>query len=290
MTREEARKLLSGYATGSLTELERQLLFDAALEDQELFDELAAEHAVKELVELPGAKRRLLEALGPEERSFVWWPWATGLAAVVIGAVLWVNRPASAPEEVARVEPPITIAPGVPAPAPAPVVRDAAPVAEEKAVAPEEKAVAPKVADGNAVIREETTPVPAALETRAQLQLPVLVPQPQPGPAAFTQGFAARTNAPTGGGTLTYEVRDTGILRLTPSRDGVLEVTFDGRALYPARPVTAGNTVDVSIPLEAQRLRIQFAISANAPQGEAQSGPSSGTVQLPTVIEIPAQK
>ena len=276
MTREEARKLLSGYATGSLTELEQQLLFDAALEDQELFDELAGEHAVKELVELPGAKRRLLEALGPEERSVVWWPWAAGLAAVLIGALVWVNRPVAAPVEIALVEPPITIAPGVPAPTPASApapeaeVREAAPAAEAKTVEPIESA--------KPVIRDEAAPVLGALEASPA------------APSALAQGFAARASAPAGGGTRVYEVRDTGILRLMPSRDGVLDVTYDGRPLYPARPVAAGTTVDISVPLEAQRLRIQFALSANAPAAEAQSGPTSGTAQLPAVIEIPAQK
>ena len=36
MTSEQARKLLGGYATNSLTEAERKALFDAALDDQEL--------------------------------------------------------------------------------------------------------------------------------------------------------------------------------------------------------------------------------------------------------------
>jgi hypothetical protein len=41
MSREEIQKLIGGYATGSLTAGEQQALFEAALEDQELFDELA---------------------------------------------------------------------------------------------------------------------------------------------------------------------------------------------------------------------------------------------------------
>lgn len=285
MTRDEARKLLSGYATGSLTELEQQLLFDAALEDQELFDELAGEQAVKELVELPGAKRRLLEALGPEEKAVVWWPWAVGLVATVLGVVVWVYRPDAAPVEVARVEAPIVAAPGVPAPAPAP-----APAAAEAVPSVEEKVVA-QVESAKAVVRDEAAPVPAGLETRAQPQLPVLVaPLPSAAPPALAQGFAARQSAAADTGTLVYEVRDTGILRMTPSTDGWLEVTFDGRPLYPARPVTSGSTIDVSVPLEAQRLRIKFAASAFAPDSEARTGASSGTVQLPSLIEIPAQK
>ena len=48
MTRDEIRGLIGGYATGSLSEAERRTLFEAALDDQELFDELAREQALKE--------------------------------------------------------------------------------------------------------------------------------------------------------------------------------------------------------------------------------------------------
>ena len=60
MTPDEARKLLGGYATGLLTEAERTALFAAALEDQELFEELAGEQALKEVLDEPGARQRLM--------------------------------------------------------------------------------------------------------------------------------------------------------------------------------------------------------------------------------------
>src|ERR1017187_7593148 len=41
MSREEIQKLLGGYATDTLSEAERRALFEAAIEDQELFDALA---------------------------------------------------------------------------------------------------------------------------------------------------------------------------------------------------------------------------------------------------------
>ncbi len=41
MTQDEIRKLLGGYATNALTADERRMLFEAALEDQELFNALA---------------------------------------------------------------------------------------------------------------------------------------------------------------------------------------------------------------------------------------------------------
>ena len=47
MKREHVRKLLGGYATGTLTPDEQQALFEAALNDQELFDALAGEEALR---------------------------------------------------------------------------------------------------------------------------------------------------------------------------------------------------------------------------------------------------
>jgi hypothetical protein len=59
----EIRKLLGGYATGTLTEEERNLLFSAALEDQELFNALADEEALRELLAEPATRQILLEEL-----------------------------------------------------------------------------------------------------------------------------------------------------------------------------------------------------------------------------------
>ena len=71
MTPDDARKLLGGYATGSLTEAERTALFEAALEDQDLFDELAGEQVLKEVLDEPGARQRLIAALEPPTASGV---------------------------------------------------------------------------------------------------------------------------------------------------------------------------------------------------------------------------
>ncbi len=111
VTRDDIRKLIGGYATGSLTESERKLLFDAALEDQDLFDELAREQALKDLLEEPGVKQRLLTALSDAApRQVAWWRkplvWsaAGALAAAVAGLSWLLYRPASAPVQIAQVE------------------------------------------------------------------------------------------------------------------------------------------------------------------------------------------
>ncbi len=67
MSQDEIRKLVGGYATGTLTEAERKALFDAALDDQDLFDELAREQSLKELLDSPGARTRLTAVLAPPE-------------------------------------------------------------------------------------------------------------------------------------------------------------------------------------------------------------------------------
>ena len=110
MTRDDARKLIGGYATGSLTESERRLLFEAAMEDQDLFDELAREQELKELLDQPGARDRLIAAVTPAGRSVALkrpvWVWgAIAVAAIVFAVTTWSLLRAPKPAEIARVEP-----------------------------------------------------------------------------------------------------------------------------------------------------------------------------------------
>lgn len=67
MERETWDRLLAEYATGGLSETDRKQLMEAALADQELFEELMAEESVRELIEMPGARARLVAAMEPEE-------------------------------------------------------------------------------------------------------------------------------------------------------------------------------------------------------------------------------
>lgn len=97
MSREEIEKLLGGYATDTLDAAERRALYEAALEDQELFDALAKEQALREVLQDPPARQQLIQALGPARDSLAAgaWRWlrrpallAGGLAAVLIAAGL----------------------------------------------------------------------------------------------------------------------------------------------------------------------------------------------------------
>jgi hypothetical protein len=109
MSREEVRKLLGGYATGTLTPAEQEALFAASLEDQELFDALAAEQSMRDLLRDPAVQAELLAALdgGPPKQP--WWQWRplvagvamAGMAAIGVGTWL-ATREKPAPVVVAE--------------------------------------------------------------------------------------------------------------------------------------------------------------------------------------------
>ena len=108
MKPDEIRKLLGGYATGTLTDRERDLLFSAALQDQTLFDALANEEALRELLADPQTRQLLLGELRRRTESVGASPWqwlwnqltprrlavAAGLAVVVlvVGGIQYARR------------------------------------------------------------------------------------------------------------------------------------------------------------------------------------------------------
>ena len=90
MTNEEIQKLLGGYATNSLTDAERKALFEAALDNQELFDAIEREQAIKDVLEDPISRRQVREALeANQKQSPAWWArwWSWGVAVSAIAAV-----------------------------------------------------------------------------------------------------------------------------------------------------------------------------------------------------------
>lgn len=127
MTPEDARKLVGGYATGNLADEERKALFAAALSSQELFDELVKEQALKELLDDPHARQRLLDQLRPAPQRNAAWRWAAAgslaLATVMIAVVMMrmpPTRNAAPVQMAARMPAPaaLPLAPSVEPPAP----------------------------------------------------------------------------------------------------------------------------------------------------------------------------
>ncbi|MDH4304606.1 MAG: hypothetical protein OEV53_11150 [Nitrospira sp.] len=104
MSEQDLEKLLGGFAAETLTAEEKEQLYQTALHDQALFNALADEQALKELLTDPTVRRRLLEALreasSADHRATSWldWlrrpaglAWAGGLAGAVLAVVLGTN-------------------------------------------------------------------------------------------------------------------------------------------------------------------------------------------------------
>jgi hypothetical protein len=105
MSEHDLEKLLGGFAADTLTPEEKQVLYTAALQDQQLFNALTDEQALKELLANPVVRRRLLQALKQTSTSGVggslsWLDWfrrpaglafAGGLAAAALAVVLGVR-------------------------------------------------------------------------------------------------------------------------------------------------------------------------------------------------------
>jgi hypothetical protein len=91
MTPEEIHKLLGGYAANTLTERERTSLFDAALEDQALFDALHNEDALRKVLADPVTREQVRLALHPTPRiPWMRRPWLIGMAGVASAAIITV--------------------------------------------------------------------------------------------------------------------------------------------------------------------------------------------------------
>jgi hypothetical protein len=105
MSEHDLEKLLGGFAADTLTQEEQQALYTAALQDQQLFNALADEQALKELLSNPDVRRRLLMLLEQKKTPAVvgplpWLDWfrrpaglavAGGLTAAALAVVLGVR-------------------------------------------------------------------------------------------------------------------------------------------------------------------------------------------------------
>ena len=109
MTRDEAMKLLGGYATNSLSDEERKALLAAALDDQELFDALEREQALKDVLDDRVARAEIRQALEtPTVDMTRWWTrrWAWGGASAAVAALalvaVYLGSEHKAPVDVAQ--------------------------------------------------------------------------------------------------------------------------------------------------------------------------------------------
>ncbi len=212
MNHAEAEKLLGGYATGTLTEAERQTLFAAALERQDLFDALADEEALRELLSDPAAKAQLLAALSssapPKVTPFWRHPGLLGVAAGLIVAatagLAYLHSPGQAPPPL-RQEAPKAMASAAPPAAQVPTVPAGKPAAaplKEASVPPPSITATPMLpapaAGAPAPVREHGTEARELAEyhrVEAQDKLAKKVEAPRPAAAAVMEVVPAQKAA-----------------------------------------------------------------------------------------------
>ena len=173
MSKEEIRKLLGGYSTNTLTESERSALFEAALDDQELFNALQQEQALKSLLDDPATRAQVRQALEQQQSGrqtgsrMRWWAWGGAASAAVVASILLVVfrpnplRPAKKPVEIASLEK-----------APSPAAPEQPNEQKRTVVTPKEKPrVRTKTADESAPVRSAPSAAPAPAP-------PPLIPAP----------------------------------------------------------------------------------------------------------------
>lgn len=212
MAEHELEQLLGGFAADTLTPEEKQRLYQAALQDQQLFDALADEQALKELLTDPAVRRRLLQALNKTNpatggSAASWLDWfrrpanlalagglATAVVAVVLGTRIYQDSlkhatPSGATEATTPATPRL---PAATQPAPSPTTEpkaqsketdSSAPTATKKDVLTDKsatgKAAAPSQRQDDRpadAAQERTPPKSRQEEVRKQPEAPVAAP------------------------------------------------------------------------------------------------------------------
>jgi Domain of unknown function (DUF4384) len=172
MTQDEIRKLLGGYATDALTADERRMLFEAALEDQELFSALENEDALKELLEDPVTRAQVHTALQARRPRF-WsrrWMYGVAIPAVLAVIVIAVMNRANAPRPISQS--PAAAPPQIVARQVAPKIEEAPQpkVTPQPQIAPQRQ-IAPQPQIKKQTTASEASPAPPApAPPRLQLQ------------------------------------------------------------------------------------------------------------------------
>jgi hypothetical protein len=248
MSPEDIKKLLGGYATGTLTAAEQQALFAAALDDQELFDTLAREQSLRDLLRDPAARAELLSGLDtPASRSGGFWQWlrrpmvaglaTAGVAAIAVVAVWQVTRfqhlkrpAAMIVAEMKRQDaaPAVPEAPAAPAAKP-PEGRLRTKLADAPAAAMAERKAAhvmapPSAAQPAAGAPAQVAEAPAAL-MKDKAIVSTVAPPPPPAPASMPALMARKAE-----GDATATGRAVGTISGAVKKEGAL----DARALFYA--------------------------------------------------------
>jgi hypothetical protein len=290
---DDVRKLLGGYATGTLTEEEKRELFEAALRDDVLFAVLSDEQALKDVLDDPAARAQALQAADTHRFSIraafrEWFERPRSKALAAIGAVLVMAvsytairdfRAAQPVQQVAELRvklvpaPQVTQTPVSPAPsllsAPSETRRATAKRAEPRRAEPPRQAL--------------TTPEPkltaAAPEAVFVSDAQPLTAPPAAAPAGAVPPIAAGMTRVAAGGSALIEYS---LLKRMPSGefqavpfDAPLRVSdelrlhvksnesgFAATAGGSVAPVEPGQTVTLTIPAGVEKTTLTFRPSA----------------------------
>lgn len=179
----DVRRLLGGYATGNLSEAEAQELLRAALHDQELFDALADEQALRDLLETPGVKQELISALRPSrwDRFKKWMATPMGWGAAGVAVATAALTLVIAPQSMRKAAEPVPSRVEQAAVA-APQEKDTAKASEPAIMAQRRRAPEPKAA------ADKPMPDKPAVERKEERAVPAPPPQQQ-APAQAQQRF-----------------------------------------------------------------------------------------------------
>jgi hypothetical protein len=228
MSREEVQKLLGGYATGTLTPEEQQALFEAALDDQELFDALVKEQPLRDLLRDPAAKAEALAALDGQVKRGGWmaWmrqPWVAGLAMAslaAVGVAVWRGQGSGARDQETAPRQDVVAQLKTQAP---PMSEPSAPVEPPKAVAPP---AAPRRMESARVMSRGASGV-----IRRDKQEAATPPAPAPAATAVASAgvqASKETVEVTAAAPVIAENRPTG-LRLAKSQQVLQQVQADAQ-------------------------------------------------------------
>jgi Domain of unknown function (DUF4384) len=301
MTQDEIRKLLGGYATNELSADERRMLFEAALEDQELFDALQNEDALRELLDDPVARDQVRRALGgpvaqKQRVRFGSRRWIFGVAIPAVAAVIVIaimNRattptPTAPPVEIASNQStPSQITPRQAAPKPTVAPPEIKSAAKKKiqAKALDEIARATPAAAPPPVIPAPVIPRPAQLGATSAAMASLRVPGRAPIPAAVRQQFAAgfALDAPLYQGPLVQY----SLVRSGPAGDAVRIQVTTGIAGYLAlyQMDTAGNSKRIypsNQPASEPAVRISPGAAVQIPNIPVDTGARLRLVLVPS--------
>jgi hypothetical protein len=228
MKPEDIQKLLGGYATGTLTPEEQQALFAAALDDQQLFDALAKDQSLRDLLRDPSARAQVLAAI--DDHPLPWWKahrWvlagATVAATLAVATGVYLTRP----KPIAPLPPVLVAQSEQPEPptSPVPAARPPAPPMKRKAVA---KPVAPAVLPPVQQPSKESVNVSA---TSSQIKVDGSPPPPENARALFYNPPASNTLLGGAGGAAPAPSQS--------QQQPVLQSQQRLDANGPARPLTA---------------------------------------------------